>query len=131
MYGIRHDYRVRGKEPDIISFAQGKISNLAEVLGADTMTNAEIAAVFTEIAEMLRIKKDNIFKIRAYEKVARAIMELSEPVDKLVSEERISEIDGAGPAITKKITELVTTGRLEYYEKLKAEFPKRANPART
>ena len=34
MYGIRHDYRVRGKEPDIISFAQGKIINLAEVLGA-------------------------------------------------------------------------------------------------
>ncbi len=37
------------------------------------MTNAEIAAVFEDIAAMLRLKKDNIFKIRAYEKVARSI----------------------------------------------------------
>ena len=95
------------------------------------MTNAEIAAVFAGIAEMLRIKKDNIFKIRAYEKVARAVVELPEPVEKLVSEDRINEISGAGPAITKKITELVSTGRLEYYEKLKAEFPGRVKSART
>jgi DNA polymerase/3'-5' exonuclease PolX len=36
------------------------------------MTNAEVAAVFKDIAELLRLKKDNIFKIRAYEKAARA-----------------------------------------------------------
>jgi DNA polymerase (family 10) len=95
------------------------------------MTNAEIAAVFTDIAEMLTRKKDNIFKIRAYQKVARAIMELTEPVEQLVNENRISEIPGAGEAITKKLTELVTTGKLEYYEKLKKEFPERADTART
>jgi len=93
------------------------------------MTNAEIAAVFTDIAEMLRLKKDNIFKIRAYEKVARAIVELNVPVEQLASEDRIGEIPGAGEAITRKITELVTTGRLEYYEKLKKEFPERASRA--
>ncbi len=85
------------------------------------MTNAEIAAVFIDIAGMLKLKKDNIFKIRAYEKVARAITELQEPVEKLVTENRLKEIPGAGEAITKKITELVTTGKLAYYEKLKAE----------
>jgi len=37
------------------------------------MTNAEIAQVFFDIAELLKLKKDNIFKIRAYEKAARAI----------------------------------------------------------
>jgi len=94
------------------------------------MTNAEISLIFTDIAEMLALKKDNIFKIRAYQKVSRAIMELAEPVEQLVSENRIGEIPGAGEAITKKITELVTTGRLEYYEKLKAEFPERAKAAR-
>jgi DNA polymerase (family X) len=87
-----------------------------------TMTNAEIAAIFTDIAVMLRVKKENIFKIRAYEKVARSILELNEPVENIVKENRIKEIPGAGEAITKKLSELVNTGRLEYYEKLKLEI---------
>ncbi|HJX12126.1 MAG TPA: hypothetical protein VJ377_01225 [Dehalococcoidales bacterium] len=89
------------------------------------MTNAEIAAVFDDIAEMLRLKKDNIFKIRAYQKVARGIEELKVPVARLVAEKRLDEIPGVGEAINKKITELATTGRLDYYERLKAEFPER------
>jgi DNA polymerase (family 10) len=87
------------------------------------MTNAEISAIFSDIAAMLRLKKDNIFKIRAYEKVARSILELKEPVTNLVAEDRLKEIPGAGEAITKKLTELVNTGRLAFYEKLKAESP--------
>jgi DNA polymerase (family 10) len=94
------------------------------------MTNAEIVAVFIDIAEMLRLKKDSIFKIRAYEKVARAIQELTVPVEQLVAENRINEIPGAGEAITKKLNELVNTGKLEYYEKLKAEFPERVRLTR-
>jgi len=90
------------------------------------MKNSEIATVFDDIAGMLRLRKDNIFKIRAYEKVARAIEELPVAVEQLVAEGRLSEVPGAGEAITKKITELVTTGRLEYYERLKAEFPEQA-----
>jgi DNA polymerase (family X) len=86
------------------------------------MINSEIAAVFTGIAEMLKLKKDNIFKIRAYQKVARAILELKEPVEKLAAENRLAEIPGAGEAITKKITELTATGKLEFFEKLKAEL---------
>ena len=86
------------------------------------MTNSQIAAVFNEIASMLERKKDNIFKIRAYRKVAHAIGELTEPVEKLVAENRLHEIPGVGEAITKKITELVATGKLEYYDKLKKEF---------
>jgi len=90
------------------------------------LTNEEIAAIFTDIADMLKLKKENIFKIRAYEKVARSIRELKEPVENMVKENRIDEIPGAGEAITKKITELMNTGRLEYYEKLKLEFPARS-----
>ena len=86
------------------------------------MTNAEIAAVFEDIAAMLRLKKDNIFKIRAYEKVARSISELAEPLDRLAAEGRLKEVPGAGEAIIKKINELVATGRLAFYEKLKASF---------
>ena len=60
----------------------------------------------------------------------RAIEGLPVAVEQLVAEGRLSEIPGAGEAITKKITELVTTGRLEYYERLKAEFPEQAPSTR-
>ena len=93
------------------------------------MTNAEIAAIFDNIAEMLKLKKGNIFKIRAYQKVARSIEELPVPVETLATADRLREIPGAGEAIIKKITEMVKTGRLDFYEKLKAEFPDRDHPA--
>lgn len=86
------------------------------------MNNSEIAAVFDDIAEMLELKKENIFKIRAYRKVARAIEGLSVDVAQLVTENRLGEVPGVGEAITKKITELVNTGKLDYYERLKASF---------
>jgi DNA polymerase (family 10) len=89
------------------------------------MTNLEISHIFADIAAMLKLKKDNIFKIRAYEKVARSINELPEPVAKLAAEGRLKEIAGAGEAIQKKLTELTATGKLAFYEKLKAEFPER------
>ena len=86
------------------------------------MKNTEIARVFLDIAELLKLKKDNIFKIRAYQKAAHAIKELPVEVGQLVTEGRLSEIPGVGEAITEKITELVTTGHLAYYERLKAEL---------
>ena len=92
-----------------------------------SMTNEEIAAVFKDIAAMLALKKDNIFKIRAYRKAARAIAELPVAVATLADENRLKEIPGAGEAITAKITELLATGGLAYYERLKAEFPERAS----
>ncbi len=89
------------------------------------MKNSEIAGVLTDIAALLELKGENPFKIRAYQKVARSVKHLPVEVEQLVAEDRLEEVPGAGEAITKKITELVTTGKLDYYEKLKAEFPKR------
>ena len=88
----------------------------------DVMDNAEIAAVFRDIADLLEKKKENWFKIRAYRKAADSIEGLSVPVEQMVTEDSLKEISGVGEAITKKITELVTTGSLEYYERLKAEL---------
>ena len=87
------------------------------------MKNSEVARVFQDIAEMLKLKKENIFKIRAYQKAVRSIEELPVAVEQLVAEDKLGEIPGVGEAITKKITELVTTGHLGYYERLKAELP--------
>ena len=86
------------------------------------MQNSDIARVFYDIAEMLTRKKENIFKIRAYQKVARTIAECPEPVEKLAAEGRLREIEGVGEAIEKKIEELVTTGKLTFLEKLRAEM---------
>jgi len=87
------------------------------------MKNTEIAQVFQDIADLLELKGENPFKIRAYQKVVRSIEHLPVEVEQLVAEDRLKQIPGAGEAITKKITELVTTGHLGYYESLKAEFP--------
>jgi len=87
------------------------------------VSNKEIAKVFQDIADLLELKGENPFKIRAYQKVVRSIEHLPVEVEQLVAEDKLKEISGVGEAITKKITELVTTGHLDYYEKLKAEFP--------
>ena len=87
------------------------------------MENSEIARVFQDIANLLELKRENPFKIRAYQKVAHAIEELPVDVGQLAAENRLKEIPGAREAITKNITELITTGQLGYYERLKAEFP--------
>ncbi|MFC1892969.1 helix-hairpin-helix domain-containing protein [Chloroflexota bacterium] len=87
------------------------------------MKNSEVAKVFADIADLLELKKENPFKIRAYQKAVRSIEHLLVEVERLVAEDRLRGVPGVGEAINRKITELVTTGKLEYYEKLKAEFP--------
>jgi DNA polymerase (family 10) len=87
------------------------------------VNNKEVAKVFADIADLLELKGENLFKIRAYQKVVRSIEHLPVEIEQLVKEDRLREIPGVGEAITKKLTELITTGKLDYYEKLKAEFP--------
>jgi DNA polymerase (family X) len=87
------------------------------------MKNSKIIEILENIAVLLELKGESIFKSRAYQKAARSIENLSEDIEKLAAEDRLKEIPGVGEAISKKITEMLNTGHLEYYEKLKAEFP--------
>jgi DNA polymerase (family X) len=88
------------------------------------MKNTAIAKVFQDIADLLELKGENVFKIRAYQKAARAIEHHPREVKIMIEEgEELRDIVGVGEAIAKKTTELVTTGKLGYYENLKAEFP--------
>lgn len=87
------------------------------------MTNVEIAWVFDEIADLLEIKGENPFKIRAYRQGARAVEQLSENVATLAAQGQLVTVKGIGPALAKKITELLETGRCRYYEQLRAEVP--------
>ena len=82
-----------------------------------------VAEVLTEIGTLLELKGENTFKTRAYENAARALESLAEPLEKLIAENRLGEIKGIGEGIQKKITELVATGKLGYYDDLKASVP--------
>jgi DNA polymerase (family X) len=87
------------------------------------MDKEKVAEVLVEIGTLLELKGENPFKTRAYTNAARTIESLSEPLAKIIAEGRLGEIKGIGEALTKKITELVTTGKLAYYEELKASIP--------
>ena len=87
------------------------------------MDKNKVAEILVEIGTLLELKGENPFKTRAYANAARTIEGLNEPLEKLVAEKRLGEIKGIGEALEQKITELVETGRLKYYEELKASIP--------
>ena len=82
-----------------------------------------MAGILVEIGVLLELKGENPFKTRAYSNGARIIEGLSEPLAKIVAEKRLGEIKGIGEALEQKITELVETGKLKYYDELKASIP--------
>ncbi len=75
------------------------------------------------IARLLELKGENPFKIRAYTNAARALETFSGNFPKLVEEGGLEELPGIGEAIAKKISEYVSTGKLGYFENLRADFP--------
>ena len=84
------------------------------------MDKEQVAAVLAEIGTLLELKGENPFKTRAYQNAARTLESLPEPLEKLVAEQRLGELKGFGDALVDKITQLVTTGNLPYYDELKA-----------
>jgi DNA polymerase (family 10) len=87
------------------------------------MGKEQVAEVLTSIATLLELKGENPFKTRAYHNAARALETMEESLDRVIAEERLAEIKGIGESMQKKICELVTTGKLAYYEELKAATP--------
>ena len=87
------------------------------------MDKDKVAEILVEIGVLLELKGENPFKTRAYTNGARTIEGLNEPLAKLVAEKRLGEIKGIGEALEQKITELVETGKLKYYDELKASIP--------
>lgn len=85
------------------------------------MTKNEIADVLSEIALLLELKGENPFKIRAYQTGARALEAIEEAeLAALIRDDRLQDVKGIGEALSKKIAELHATGRLEFFDKLKA-----------
>ncbi len=89
----------------------------------ERMTNQQLAEIFQTIANLLEIKGEVIYKILAYRKAADSLNALGRDVNEIWQEGKLTEIPGVGKAIAEKIDELLSTGKLEFFEKLTAEMP--------
>jgi len=88
-----------------------------------SMNNREIAETFDKIADLLEIKGEVIFKVLAYRRAAESLRELASDVAGHHQQAKLTEIPGVGKAIADKIDELISTGKLGFYEKLVQEVP--------
>lgn len=88
------------------------------------MNNSQIAEVFENIAGLLEIKGERRFVVVSYQRAARTIDHLPSEIEQMVrDEEDLTQIPGIGKAISGKITQLATEGKMDFYEKLRGEFP--------
>ncbi len=87
------------------------------------MDNYALAEIFDRIGSLLEIKGEVVYKYLAYRKAADSLRSLGEDVNQIAHEGRLTDIPGVGKAIAEKIQELLSTGRLEFLEKLEAEIP--------
>lgn len=90
---------------------------------APIVDKATVAQVLRDISLLLQLQGENGFRSRAYDMGADRILGLTQELGPLVSEGRLESLPGIGPALAEKITELVTTGRMTYFDELRAKFP--------
>jgi len=91
------------------------------------MENADFSKIFWETAELLELKGDNPFKIRAYQKAARNIEGLSHNLEEVYQSgglPALKEVPGIGESIAEHVEEIIKTGKFKKYESLLKEFPK-------
>jgi DNA polymerase (family 10) len=91
--------------------------------GVKRYTNADLARIFEKIADLLEIKGEVIYKILAYRKAADSLDNMSRDVNEIWQAGELTAVPGVGKAIAEKISELLSTGKLEFLEKLQKEVP--------
>ena len=87
------------------------------------MKNFELARLFELMADVLELKGENPFRIRAYRRAARNLESLSEDVQTLAGQDRLEEIPGIGQDLAGKITEYLKTGRIKEVEAARKGIP--------
>lgn len=87
------------------------------------MKNQDIVEMLSDIADMLEIKGESGFRVRAYREAARRVESLHKDVAELAAEGKLTGIRGIGPSIAEKITEFVDTGRSKYRDELARTLP--------
>jgi DNA polymerase (family X) len=89
------------------------------------MTNAEVAALLDDIGDMLEILGDNPFRIRAHHRAANSIRSTAEDVTVLARDGKLAELPAVGKGLADRVTELISTGKMGFYEELKTRVPPR------
>ena len=87
------------------------------------MKNREIVDIFNNVADMLAIRGDQIHRVLAYRKAAESIEALGRDINIVYAEGKLTDIPGIGETLAAKIEEMLTTGHLEFYDKLAREIP--------
>jgi DNA polymerase (family 10) len=87
------------------------------------MQKEQVAAILDEIGTLLELQGENTFRCLAYKNAAREIEQMEGNLAEKVAAGKLSEIPGIGETLQQKITTLVQTGHLPFYEDLKAKIP--------
>jgi DNA polymerase (family 10) len=87
------------------------------------MNNYGVARVFSGIADLMDLRGDNPFKVRAYRNAAQTMQELTERLEVLAERGELREIPGVGEAIAAKTRDILATGTTALYDELRAEIP--------
>ncbi|MFO0844632.1 MAG: DNA polymerase/3'-5' exonuclease PolX [Gemmataceae bacterium] len=87
------------------------------------MDREQVAAILAEIGTLLELQGESSFRVNAYHNGARAVLQMEEDLGEVVRQGRLEEVPGIGATLREKITTLVTTGRLKFYDDLKAKIP--------
>ena len=90
---------------------------------AETLTNGDLARIFHEIGDMLEVQGELVFKTVAYHRAADAIAHSPIDIPDAYRRGERPRIPGVGQAISDKIGEIVTTGHMRLYDRLRAEVP--------
>ena len=86
------------------------------------MKNQIISNMFEKIADILEIQGESPFKVNAYRRASRVILELNENIETLVEDNRLGDLPGIGDALEKKIEEYLSTGTMKKYEEVTSEI---------
>lgn len=88
-------------------------------------SNSDIATIFSEIADILDIRGENAFRVRAYRNAARTVDGLGQSVSDMYANkpELLDELPGIGTALRDKIIEFCKTGTVREYDDLRASLP--------
>ncbi len=87
------------------------------------MENRRIADIFESMADLLELLAENPFRVNSYRKSARAVADLTEPIEQIAQAGRLEEIPGIGKSTAEKITQYLQTGQIKQYDQLKAKVP--------
>ena len=95
--------------------------------GYDTMgsvKNAEIARLFAEMAQLLEIKGESVFRVRAYERGAQNLETLAEDVAAVASRGELAKIPGIGKGLAAHVAEYLGSGTIAELDGIRKEVPR-------